>query len=161
MVEKYTLDEMDLKILYAIQNSPDAPISDIGELVGLSQTPCWRRLKRMQDAGIMRERVWLLDADKLGLSVNVFAEVRLKQHDEQTLEAFEDMTRQRPEIVECFSMSGQSDYLLRILVGSVADYERFLKKILLHLPGVGSINSSFALQSVKITTDLPLRPGLA
>lgn len=156
MPEQNTLDTMDRKILAALQANPDMPISELGELVGLSQTPCWRRLKRMQELGIMHKRVWLLDADKLGLEVNVFAEIKLKQHDEDTLESFESMTRERPEIIECFSMSGQSDYLLRILVSSVASYERLLKKVLLHLPGVGSINSSFALQTVKLTTDLPL-----
>lgn len=155
-MELISLDALDRKILAVIQSHPDMAIADIGERVGLSQTPCWRRLKRLQDEGIMKQRAWLLDADKLGLSVNVFAEVRLKQHDEETLNAFEKMTQARPEIVECFSMSGQSDYLLRILVGSVADYEHLLKKVLLHLPGIGSINSSFALQTVKLTTAIPI-----
>jgi Lrp/AsnC family transcriptional regulator len=151
-----SIDALDRKILSALQRHPDASIAELGEIVGLSQTPCWRRLKRMQDAGVVKQKIWLLDPKQLGLSVNVFAEVRLKQHDEQTLESFEHMTREQGEIVECFSMSGQSDYLLRILVGSVADYEKLLKKVLLHLPGVGSINSSFALQTVKLTTDVPL-----
>lgn len=155
-MEVYSLDSVDRKILLAMQTNPDASVLDLSEIVGLSQTPCWRRLKRMQDAGIIKRKAWLLDAEKLGLSVNVFAEIRLKQHDEQTLESFEQMTRDQNEIIECFSMSGQSDYLLRILVGSVSDYERLLKKVLLHLPGVGSINSNFALQTVKLTTNVPL-----
>lgn len=155
-MEKISIDGIDRKILIALQSNPDSPIADIGAFVGLSQTPCWRRLKRMQDAGVIRQKVWLMDPMALGLSVNVFAEVRLKQHDEDTLEAFEQMTRDRPEIIECFSMSGDSDYLLRIVVDNVSGYEVFLKKVLLHLPGVGSINSRFALQTVKLTTDLPL-----
>lgn len=147
---------MDRKILAALQQNPDASIADIGHIVGLSQTPCWRRMKRLQESGVIARRAWLLDPASLGLTVNVFAEVRLKQHDEDTLERFEAMTRERPEIVECFPMSGQSDYLPRLLVSNVGDYEVLLKKILLHLPGVASINSSFALKTIKVTTDLPL-----
>jgi Lrp/AsnC family transcriptional regulator len=139
-----------------LQHHPQASIAELGEIVGLSQTPCWRRMKRLQDTGVISGRAWILNPVRLGLSVNVFAEVRLKQHDEETLEAFELMTSERPEIVESFSMSGQSDYLLRIVVGTVADYEILLKKVLLHLPGVGSINSSFALKAIKSTTDLPI-----
>lgn len=156
MKETVFLDPSDRRLLSALQDQPDLTIAELAELAGMSQTPCWRRLKRLQDDGTIRGRVWLLDPARLGLSVNVFAEVRLSSHDEKTLEAFENATRERAEIVECFSMSGQSDYLLRIVVGTVADYERLLKAVLLHLPGVGSINSSFALNSVKISTALPL-----
>jgi Lrp/AsnC family transcriptional regulator len=88
--------------------------------------------------------------------VNVFASVRLKQHDEETLEALERAAGERPEILECFSMTGESDYLFRIVVRSIEDYEQFLKKVLLHLPGVASVNSSFALKRVKLTTNLPI-----
>jgi Lrp/AsnC family transcriptional regulator len=155
-MEDFTLDAADRRILAALQHHPQASIAELGEIVGLSQTPCWRRMKRLQDTGVISGRAWILNPVRLGLSVNVFAEVRLKQHDEETLEAFELMTSERPEIVESFSMSGQSDYLLRIVVGTVADYEILLKKVLLHLPGVGSINSSFALKAIKSTTDLPI-----
>ena len=92
----------------------------------------------------------------LGLTVNVFAYIKLKSHDEATLEALESAVEKHSEIIECFSMSGESDYLLRVIVASVEAYERFLKRELLHLPGVGSINSSFALKRVKETTVLPI-----
>lgn len=101
-------------------------------------------------------RAVLLDARSLGLTVNVFANIQLKQHDEQTLEALEAAVRDHPEVVECFSMSGTSDYTIRVVARSIEDYERFLKKVLLHLPGVSSINSSFALKCVKMTTALPV-----
>ncbi len=153
---EFSIDAMDRRILRILQDSPEISVADLGERVGLSQTPCWRRLKKMQDVGVLKQRVWLLDPERLELGVNVFAEIKLKQHDEETLEAFEAQTRERPEIVECFSMSGQSDYLIRVMVGNVADYEVLLKKVLLHLPGVGAINSSFALQKVKLTTNLPI-----
>lgn len=150
------MDDTDFRILRMMQKHPDATIGELAEKAGLSQTPCWRRLKKMQDDGVVRGRSWLLDPSALGLSVNVFAEVRLKQHDEETLELFEKRTREVPEIVECFSMSGASDYLLRILVGSVADYEKLLKRTLLHLPSVASVNSNFALAPIKVTNDLPI-----
>ena len=98
----------------------------------------------------------LLNPIALGLTVNVFAHLKLRQHDESTLEALESAAKGRPKIVECLSMSGESDYILRIVVGSIDDYEKFLKKVLLHLPGGVSVNSSFALKCVKLTTQLPL-----
>lgn len=153
---QHTLDSIDLRILRALQARPDLSIAQLGETVGLSQTPCWRRLKRMQDEGFVKARSWTVDPDRLGLSVNVFAEVKLSRHDEETLEAFERSTAECNQVVGCFSMSGSSDYLLRILVRDVSEYEVLMKKVLLHLPGVGSINSSFALKAIKVTADVPI-----
>lgn len=150
------MDNMDRKLLAALQAHPSRSIADLASDIGMSHTPCWRRLRKLEADGTIRERAVILDPTMLDLTVSVFAEVRLKEHDEQTLEAFEKQARGRPEIMECFSMSGSSDYLARIVVRSVADYEIFLKKVLLHLPGVGSINSSFALNCIKMTTLLPL-----
>jgi Lrp/AsnC family transcriptional regulator len=92
----------------------------------------------------------------LRLSINVYAQVRLKQHDEETLNAFEAAASARPEIVDCFTMSGESDYIIRVIVGSVDEYERLLKSFLLHLPGLASINSSFTLKCIKNTTQIPI-----
>jgi Lrp/AsnC family transcriptional regulator len=150
------MDAIDRKILSTLQADPERGAAQIAEVVGLSHTPCWRRIKRMEQSGIIRGRALLLDPEALGLSVSVFAEIRLKQHDEQTLEAIETAVRDRPEIVECFSMSGEADYLLRVIVGTVGDYETFLKKVLLHMPGIGSVNSRFALKAIKMTTRLPI-----
>lgn len=150
------MDEVDLKILRALQAKPDMSNVDLAAAVGLSHTPCWRRVKRMETDGVIARRAVLFDPKQLGLTVNVFANLRLKQHDEETLEALESAACHHPEIVECFSMSGESDYIVRVVARSIEDYEHFLKKVLLHLPGVASINSSFALKCVKMTTDLPL-----
>ena len=150
------MDEIDRKILNRMQEDPDASIAALAEAVGLSQTPCWRRLKRMESEGVILGRALLLDGRKIGLGVDVFANIRLKMHDEDTLDALEKAVMSHPQIVECFSMSGESDYLMRVVAGSIDDYERFLKKVLLHLPGVASVNSSFALQRVKLTTALPV-----
>lgn len=150
------MDATDRKILKILQDSPEMSVVDVALKVGLSHTPCWRRIKRMETEGIIKERVILLDPVALDLGVNVFANVRLKQHDEQTLEAMERAACERPEIVDCFSMSGDSDYLLRIVVGSIDEYEKFLKSQLLHMPGVASVNSRFALKRIKSTTKLPI-----
>lgn len=150
------MDRTDLKILDTLQRVPGISNADLGQKVGLSNVPCWRRLKRLEEAGAILERAVILDPKIMGLGVSVFAEVRLRQHDEDTLESFENEVRDRPEIVECFSMSGQQDYILRILVRDVEQYEALLKKVLLHLPAVASINSSFALKKIKLTTQIPL-----
>lgn len=150
------MDSIDRKILAALQANPQRSVAELASDVGLSHTPCWRRLKKLEESGVIRERAVILNPLLLDLTVSVFAELKLKQHDEETLEALEAQAREHPQIVECFSMSGQSDYLMRIVVRSVGDYEVFLKKVLLHLPGVGSINSSFALNCIKMTTQLPI-----
>lgn len=153
---KMKIDDTDRRILRAWQASPNAPVNEIAEQVGLSHTPCWRRMRKLEGGGVVRGRALLLEPDLVDLSVTVFAHLRLRQHDEETLEALEEGARRCPEIVECFSMSGDSDFMIRVVVRSIVEYERFLKKTLLHLPGVASVNSSFALKCIKLTTDLPI-----
>ncbi|GAA0294847.1 Lrp/AsnC family transcriptional regulator [Sphingomonas oligophenolica] len=150
------MDDTDLKILRLLQAKPATTMTELADQVGLSQTPCWRRVKQLEASGVIVRRALLLDAHKLGFSVDVFAHLRIGRHDEDNLEAFEEAVRVHPEILECFSMSGESDYLMRIVVRSIEHYERFLKKVLLHLPGVASVNSSFALKQVKVTTNVPV-----
>lgn len=151
-----TIDETDRRLLRHYQAEPDLSIAELAAKAGLSQTPCWRRLRRMEAEGIIERRAVLLSSDALGYSVHVIAHIRLKQHDEAMLDSFEEAVRGHPEIVECFVMGGEYDYIVRILASSIEHYERFLKKVLLHLPGVGHVNSSFALKRVKLTTDVPL-----
>jgi Lrp/AsnC family transcriptional regulator len=155
------MDELDRKILRLIQAEPDLPIQTLAQRVGLSHTPCWRRLKKLEVDGVIVGRPCLLDQDAVGLPVTVFAHVKLKQHDELTLETLEQAVADCPEIVECFSISGSSDYVCRIVVESIARYEQFLKKTLLHLPGVSEVNSEFALKRVKLTTRLPIAAATA
>ncbi|WP_144098586.1 Lrp/AsnC family transcriptional regulator [Croceicoccus sediminis] len=150
------MDNTDRRILRALQAHPDLPIAELAEKAGLSHTPCWRRLKKLEESGVISGRAVLLDPKSLGLVINVFANLRLNQHDEETLDALEQAVHDHPEILEGFSMSGSSDYVLRVVAKSVEDYEHFLKKVLLHLPGVSSINSSFALKTIKMTTVLPV-----
>jgi len=150
------MDDFDRKILRTLQTEPDVTMAGLAERVGLSQTPCWRRVKALEESGIIAGRAVLLDPRKVGFPVTVFAHVRLSRHDEDTLIVLEEAVRDHPQVVECFSMSGEADYLLRIVAHNIEDYEHFLKKILLHLPGVAAVNSSFALKCVKMTTDLPV-----
>jgi len=150
------MDEFDRKILRVLQADASVTMAELAEQVGLSQTPCWRRVKAMEESGVIERRAVLLSADMLGYSVHVLAHIRLRQHDEDTLDRFEDAVRAHPEIVECFVMGGEYDYIVRVLAQSIGHYERFLRKVLLHLPGVAHVDSGFALKKVKLTTDIPV-----
>lgn len=150
------LDEIDLKILRILQRDPDRNITDIGEQVGLSHTPCWRRIRKMQESGIIRGRVMLIDPEKIGIDISVFVFIRLEKHSPGVLEEFEAAAIHVPEILQCYAMSGDFDFLLRVAVPSVRDYERAVKGKLLKLPHVGIMNSHFALNEVKNTNELPI-----
>lgn len=155
-LERDKLDSIDRSILRELQRRGDLSIQDLGARVGLSHTPCWRRVKRLTEAGFIRGRVALLDADKLGLGVNVFVDVTLRRHQENALNRFEEAVAEVPEIVECYTVSGERDFLLRVVVRDVEAYEHLLKATLVHLPEVGNLNSTFALRQVKYTTEIPL-----
>ncbi|GAA6171058.1 Lrp/AsnC family transcriptional regulator [Colwellia sp. KU-HH00111] len=150
------LDKFDRKILQALQENGDYSMAELGEIAGLSHTPCWRRVKRLQAEGIIKGKVTLLDPDKLELSVTVYTYITIKSHAEESLNAFETAVQKVKEIVQCHSTSGDKDYILRVLVNSVSDYERLLKQTLIHLPNVASANSTFALKQIKCTTQLPI-----
>lgn len=151
-----SLDDFDIRILKALQANAGLSMNELGDQVGLSHTPCWRRLKRLEKEGFIRGQVMLLAAEKLALDVTVHAYVTIKSHDESSLNAFESAVQKINDIIECYSTTGEKDYMLKIVVGSVADYERLLKDTLVHLPNVASVNSTFALKQVKYTTELPL-----
>ena len=150
------LDNFDKKLLRALQENADQSMNELGEKIGLSHTPCWRRIKRLEEAGIIKSRVVIVDPDKVGLGVTVHAYIIIKSHDERSLNAFEQAVLDVNEIIECYSTSGEKDYVLRIVVKSVSHYERLLKQTLVHLPNVASVNSTFALKQVKYSTSLPL-----
>jgi Lrp/AsnC family transcriptional regulator len=158
MTDEFNPDAFDLKILAELQRDADQSMQDLGEKVGLSHTPCWRRVKRLEEQGVIRRRVTLLNAQQLRMSVNVFVNVTLRQHQENALNRFEDAVLDVPEIVECYTVSGDTDFLLRVVVENVTAYEQLLKRTLVHLPEVGNLSSTFALRQVKYTTELPLHP---
>ena len=150
------LDNFDKKLLRALQENADQSMNELGEKIGLSHTPCWRRIRRLEEAGIIKSRVVIVDSDKVGLGVTVHAYIIIKSHDERSLNAFEQAVLDVSEIIECYSTSGEKDYVLRIVVKSVSHYERLLKQTLVHLPNVASVNSTFALKQVKYSTSLPI-----
>ena len=150
------MDNLDRRILVELQRDASVPVQELGERVGLSHTPCWRRVKRLEERGIIKRRVALLDAEQLDLAVNVFVNVNLRRHQENALNRFEAAVQDVPEIVECYTVSGETDFLLRIVVADVTAYEHLLKATLVHLPEVGNLTSTFALRQVKYTTALPL-----
>ena len=150
------LDAIDGKILTALQEN--ARLSNVGlaQAAGLSPSPCLRRVRALERAGVIRRYATLVDQAAIGLPVSVFVSVSLERQIEPALEIFEDAVRQRPEVMECYLMTGTSDYLLRVVVSDLAAYERFLKDHLTRIPGVRSIQSSFALKQVVYRTALPL-----
>ena len=149
-------DDYDRRILKALQQNSDYSMNELGDKVGLSHTPCWRRIKRLEQDGFIGKRVALLDPQKLNLGVTVHAYIIIQSHDEDSLNAFENAVQDVKEIVECYSTSGDKDYVLKIIASSVGDYEQLLKRTIVHLPNVASVNSTFALKQVKYTTALPL-----
>ena len=150
------MDNIDRRILSELQENAGLPMQELGDRVGLSHTPCWRRVKRLEERGIVKRRVALLDAEQLDLAVNVFVNVSLRRHQENALNRFEAAVQDVPEVVECYSVSGETDFLLRVVVADVTAYERLVKATLVHLPEVGNLTSTFALRQVKYTTALPL-----
>jgi Lrp/AsnC family transcriptional regulator len=151
-----TIDNFDRKILQTLQENSDCSMAELGEIVGLSHTPCWRRVKRLREEGIIKGKVTLIDPNKLDLSVTVFTYITIKSHAEESLNAFETAVKNVNEIIQCHSTSGDKDYILQVLVSNVSDYERLLKQTLVQLPNVASANSTFALKKIKSTTQLPL-----
>ena len=150
------LDRTDRRILNELQAKADISMQELGDRVGISHTPCWRRLRRLEGLGLIRGRVALLDAEHLDLTVNVFVNVSLKRHQDNALTRFEESVQTIPEIVECYTVSGETDFLLRVVVADVRAYEELLKETLVHLPEVSNLTSTFALRQVKYTTALPV-----
>ena len=149
------LDETSLRILDLLQVNADISNAELAERVGLSTSPCWRRVTDMKEKGVLRGAVMLADPLSLGLAVNVFVHVSLKQQDKTSLRIFTDAVSGRPEIMECYLMTGESDFLLRVVVENLQKYQLLITDCLTQIEGVASIRSSFALSQVKYTTALP------
>ncbi len=151
-----TLDAIDHKILTALQADGRLSNVELAERVGLSPSPCLRRVRLLEQAGIIDRYVALVDQGAVGLPVSVFISIKLEHQQEEDLDRFEAEVSAYPEVLECYLMTGTQDYLLRVVVADLAAYERFLKTKLTRVPNVASIESSFALKQVKYTNLLPL-----
>lgn len=150
------LDRTDIGILNSLQENARITNADLARSVNLSPTPCFNRVKAMEELGLIREQVTLLDAELLGLHVNVFIHVSLEKQVEEALQHFEEAISDRPEVMECYLMAGDPDYLIRVLVPTIQSLERFMMDFLTKVPGVANIRSSFALKQVRYKTALPL-----
>jgi Lrp/AsnC family transcriptional regulator, leucine-responsive regulatory protein len=156
IVRSGALDDIDRKILAVLQADGRISLADLSAKVGLSPSPCLRRIRILERAGIIARYVAVLDQGKVGLPVSVFVSIKLESQREQALERFNKAIAKWPEVLECYLMTGPRDYLLRIVVADLSAYERFLKQKLTKVDGIASIESSFALEQVKYSHVLPI-----
>ena len=153
---KPRIDEIDVRLLHEVQEDARLSNVDLAARIGLSPSPCLRRMKHLEQSGVIKGYMTLLDQNAVGLPVSVFISVTLKEQSERALDEFESRIRALPEVMECYLMTGTADYLLRVVMADLAAYERFLKEHLTRIPAIASIQSSFALKQVSFRTALPL-----
>ena len=151
-----SLDAIDRRILAVLQDNARVSNVELAELSGISASPCWRRGRELERTGVISRYVTLVDPAAVGLPVSVFIQVSLEKQVESALEVFENAILLRPEVMECYLMTGDADYMLRVVVADLEAYERFLMDHLTRIPTVANIRSSFALKQVKYRTALPL-----
>jgi len=149
------LDEFDIKILQALQDDAALSVAVVAERVGLSPTPCWRRIQKLEASGIIRGRVALLDAAQLELGLTVFVHLRIARHGTDWLDAFTRSIMAMEEVLEVNRLAGNWDYLLRVLVADMPAYDQFYKR-LIEIEGLNDVSSSFSMEQIKYTTALPL-----
>ena len=154
------LSATDIKILTLLQQDASLTAAEIAEQVNLSVSPCWRRINRLEKEGVIEKEVALLNAEKLGMGLVIFARISLSQNDEASLHTFEERVHQFPEVVECYTVTGAADYFLKIITRDIKRYDQFLRRHLLQIPQVRDVNSNVAVTQVKYTTGLPLESQL-
>jgi len=149
------MDAIDRKILTALQDDAGLSVAEIGSRVGLSSTPCWKRIQRLEAEGVIRKRVALLDPDKVGLGITVFVSIETGDHSQDWLSRFAEMVRALPEVMEFYRMAGDVDYMLRVVVPDIAGYDAFYKRLIGSIP-LKNVTSRFAMERIKSTTALPI-----
>ncbi len=149
------LDKIDRKILAILQKDATTPVAEIGRKVGLSTTPCWRRIQKMEEDGVIKGRVAVLDPGKINAGVTVFVSVRTNEHNDAWMRKFSGVVEDFTEVVEFYRMSGEVDYLLRVVVPDIAAYDAFYKRLIAKI-NLTDVSSSFAMGQIKYTTALPL-----
>ena len=153
------LDALDVRILDLLQQDAELQVAQIAEQVGLSTAPCWRRIQRLKQAGVITRQVALVDAQKVNVGVTVFVSVRTSNHSEEWFQQFKATVQAIPEVVEFYRMSGDVDYLLRVVVPDIAAYDRVYKRLIAGTQ-LSDVSSSFAMEQLKLTTALPLSYAL-
>ncbi|WP_456077694.1 Lrp/AsnC family transcriptional regulator [Kaistia dalseonensis] len=149
------MDRLDRKILQILQEDATIPVAEIGRRVGLSTTPCWRRIQKLEEDGVIQRRVAVLDPKKVNAKVTVFVSITTSQHNEEWLKRFAEVIRDMPEVVEFYRMSGQVDYLLRVVVPDIEAYDSFYKRLIARID-IADVSSAFAMEQIKYATALPL-----
>jgi len=150
------IDRVDREILRVLQDDAELSAAAVGEKVGLSQSPCWRRIQRLKEEGLIQGQMMKFDRKKLGFDVMVFAQVKLTAHGRSQVPAFAETIRQFPEVQECHLVLGNIDFLLRIVARDIEEYERFFFDKLSHLAEIQEVHSNIVLSEIKYTTDLPI-----
>ena len=149
------MDRTDLKILAILQEDASLPVAEVAARVNLSQTPCWRRIQRLEAQGVIERRVAILNPEAVGLGLSVFVEIEATDHSPEWLDGFAAAVAAMPEVMEVYRMAGDVDYLLRVAVGSMADYDLFYRRLIGEVP-LKNVTSRFAMERVKTTTASPL-----
>lgn len=149
------MDDIDRRILRVLQEAADLPVAEIAERVGLSASPCWRRIQKLEAEGIIERRVALLNPDKMNVGVTVFVAIRTSQHDAEWLARFAERVTRIPEVVELYRMSGEIDYMMRVVVPDIKAYDDVYKRLIAAVP-LFDVSSSFAMETLKYTTALPV-----
>ena len=149
------IDRLDKKILSILQEDSTVPVAEIGRRVGLSTTPCWRRIQKMEEEGVIKKRVAILDPKAVNAQVNVFVAITTNQHTDDWLKRFAVTMQEFPEVVEFYRMAGQVDYLLRVAVPNIDAYDSFYKRLIAKID-IADVSSTFAMEQIKYTTALPL-----
>ncbi len=152
----HVTDQVDFRILKELQRDARISNHDLAKKVGLSPSPCWRRVRRLEEAGVIRTYAALVEPESVGLTITAYAHVHLENHHGETVHEFDEAIRNRPEILECCSMSGDYDYLLKVMVSSIKAYEEFQRTFLTQIAAIRSVSTSFVLDHKKQTTELPL-----
>ena len=150
------MDRTDLKILAILQEDASLPVAEVASRVNLSQTPCWRRIQKLEAQGVIERRVALLDPDKIGLGISVFVEIEAADHSPDWLAGFAEAMAGMPEVMEVYRMAGDVDYMLRVAVGSMGEYDEFYRRLIAEVP-LKNVTSRFAMERVKSTTAFPLQ----
>ncbi|MGS1018159.1 Lrp/AsnC family transcriptional regulator [Allosphingosinicella humi] len=150
------MDQTDLKILAILQEDASMPVAEIASRVNLSQTPCWRRIQRLERDGVIERRVAILNPESIGLGLSIFVEIETSDHSAEWLERFSETLAGMPEVMEVYRMAGDVDYLLRIAVSNMADYDDFYRRLIAGVP-LKNVTSRFAMERVKSTTAYPLK----
>ncbi|HWM81822.1 MAG TPA: Lrp/AsnC family transcriptional regulator [Pseudolabrys sp.] len=149
------MDAIDRKILAVIQQDASLSVAEIGQRVGLSSTPCWKRMQRLEADGVIQRRVAIIDSDKVGLGVTVFVSIETGDHSNEWLAHFARQVEAMPEVMEFYRMAGDVDYMLRVVVPDIAGYDAFYKRLIATVP-LKNVTSRFAMEKIKLTTALPI-----